>query len=203
MSPRAGSRTAIAGAGRAALVPAGALAVHQLRFALAFGHASGTQLARTGHSYLHSLAPWLVALLGVAVGSFLWSLGRALAGQRSVRRYTVSLAGLWVVCAASLIAIYAAQELLEGFIATGHAAGLVGVFGYGGWWAIPAAFAVGLVLAAVCHGARWALDTVAQRARRPRALGRTTAAAPLRPLGAPMPRLIPLAGGSSGRGPPR
>ena len=42
--------------------------------------------------------------------------------------------------------------------ATGHPAGLTGIFGYGGWWAIPAALCVGLVLAAVFHGARWVLD---------------------------------------------
>ena len=45
--------------------------------------------------------------------------------------------------------------------------GLAGIFGYGGWWAVPAAVCVGLVLAAVFHGARWVLDEVAQRRERP------------------------------------
>ena len=56
-----------------------------------------------------------------------------------------------------------AQEFLEGLFATGHPGGLAGIFGYGGWWSIPAAVCVGLVLAAVFHGARWVLDEVAQR----------------------------------------
>src|SRR6202011_2666918 len=71
--------------------------------------------------------------------------------------------GLWLVCSAALLTIYVAQELLEGWFSSGHAAGLAGVLGYGGWWAIPAALCVGLVLAAVFHGARWVLDEVASR----------------------------------------
>ena len=58
--------------------------------------------------------------------------------------------------------IYAAQELLESLLATGHPAGLAGIFGYGGWWAVPAAVCVGLVVAALLHGARWALHAVAR-----------------------------------------
>ena len=93
----------------------------------------------------------------------MWALGRALGGQRSLPRYTLSLAGLWLVCSACLVGIYVAQEFLEGLFATGHPGGLAGIFGYGGWWSIPAAVCVGLVLAAVFHGARWVLDEVAQR----------------------------------------
>ena len=59
---------------RAALVPAAALLVHELRFMLAFGGGAGSELARQGHSYLHSLVPWIVLLIGVAVGGFLWAL---------------------------------------------------------------------------------------------------------------------------------
>ena len=128
---------------------------------------AGAELARQGHSYLHSLVPWIVLLIGVAVGGFLWALGRALAGQRSLPRYTLSLAALWLVCSACLVAIYVSQEFLEGLFATGHPAGLAGIFGYGGWWSIPAALCVGLVLAAVFHGARWVLDEVAQRRASP------------------------------------
>ena len=151
---------------RVALVPAAALLVHQLRFMLAFGSGAGAELARQGHSYLHSLVPWIVLLIGVAVGGFLWALGRALYGQRSVPRYTLSLAALWLVCSVSLVGIYVAQEFLEGLFATGHPAGLAGIFGYGGWWSIPAAVCVGLVLAAILHGARWVLDEVGERRRR-------------------------------------
>jgi hypothetical protein len=185
------------------LMPPAAFAVHQLRYWLAFHGGAGLELQRQGHSYLHSLVPWLVTVLALALGAFLVSLGRALAGQRTVARYTISFAGLWVLCAFSLVAIYVAQECLEGLFAIGHPSGLVGIFGHGGWWAIPTSTCVGLVLAAIFHGARWVLDEVFER----RARDRT---APLRPtfrvrlpVDARVPRLAPLADGWSGRGPPR
>jgi len=188
---------------RAAVVPAAALLVHQLRYMLAFGGGAGAELTRQGHSYLHSLVPWLMLLIGIAVGGFLWALGRALHGQRSASRYTASLVALWLTCTVALVAIFAAQEFLEGLFATGHPAGLAGIFGYGGWWSIPAALCVGLVLAAVFHGARWVLDEFAERARRTPG-GATRRSVPrVRPQDAWLPRLSPLADGWSGRGPPR
>lgn len=188
---------------RAALLPAAALVVHQLRFALAFDGLSGAQLARTGHSYLHSLTPWVVLSVAVALGGFLRALGRAFAGQRSLPRYTVSLAALWLACSICLIVIYAAQESLEGLLIAGHPAGMAGIFGYGGWWAIPSAAAVGLVLAAALHGARWALEAASGLAARngqahPRARAQLS-----RPRSMALPRPVPVAGGWSGRGPPR
>jgi hypothetical protein len=202
MIARLDSRAMIRRLGRAALMPVAALLVHQLRYTLAFGGHAGGELARQGHAYLHSLVPWIVLLIGVAVGAFLWSLGRAVAGQRTLPRYTLSLAGMWVVCAGCLVAIYVTQELLEGWLATGHPAGLAGIFGYGGWWAVPAAICVGLVLAAVFHGARWVLDEVAQRrsATTSHLVVRRTCVPRWRDV--TLPRLAPLAGGWSGRGPP-
>ena len=70
---------------------------------------------------------------------------------------------MWALCSTALVAIYVSQEFLEGLFATGHPGGLAGIFAYGGWWSIPAAIAVGLVLAALFHGARWVLDEVAHR----------------------------------------
>ena len=160
-----------------ALMPAAAFAVHQLRYLLAYGSGASAELQRTGHSYLHSVAPWIVSLLALAAGGFLWSLGRAVAGQRSVGRYAASLLGLWLVCSATLVGIFAAQEFLEGLFAIGHPAGWIAIFGYGAWWAIPAALCIGLVLAALFHGARWILDAVAV-ARQRRARGRRTFARP-------------------------
>ena len=138
----------------AALMPAGAFAVHQLRYWLAYGNRAGAELAAQGHSYLHSVVPWIVLLIALAVGAFLLALGRALSGGGSLPRYTLSFAALWLLCAACLVAVYTTQEFLEGLFATGHPGGLAGIFGYGGWWSIPAALAVGLVLAATFHGAR-------------------------------------------------
>ena len=196
------SRGRLTGLAPVALLPPAAFAVHQLRFMLAFGGGAGAELQRTGHSYLHSLVPWIVLLIALTVGAFLRAAGRALAGQRSLPRYTLSLTGLWALCSAALVAIYVSQELLEGLFATGHPAGLAGSFAYGGWWSIPAAMTVGLVLAIVFHGARWVLDEVAKR-RAPgiQALPVRVAAMP-RPLDLLLPPLAPLLSGWSGRGPP-
>jgi hypothetical protein len=187
--------------GRALLVPAAATGVHQLRFALAFGGHARIVLARQGHAYLHSLAPWIALLIALAAGGFLWALGQSLRRQRSISRFTLSFLGLWIACSACLVAIYVAQEFLEGLFAAGHPAGLVGIFGYGGWWSIPAAACLGLVLAAVFHGARWVLDQVARRARATSSRANEFAAGP-RPGDFALPRLLPLAAGWSSRGPP-
>ena len=171
MSARANGRGAIRCLGRAAVVPAAALVVHQLRYLLAFGGNAGMELARQGHSYLHSVVPWIVLSIGLAVGAFLWALGSALRGQRSVPRYTLSLVALWVLCSACLVGIYVAQESLEGLFATGHPGGVAGIFGYGGWWAVPVSMCVGLVLATIFHwralGARRDRSANDRRARHP------------------------------------
>ena len=185
-----------------ALMPAAAFAVHQLRYWLAYGGRAGAVLERQGHAYLHSLAPWLVLLLAIAAGLFLRAVGRAFGGHCSARLYTLSFAALWLACAGCLVGIYAAQELLESLFATGHAAGLAGIFGYGGVWAIPAAICVGLVVAALLHGARWALRTVARLHATAPAIARRTAR-PRTPRDVLLPRLAPVASGWSGRGPPR
>lgn len=185
-----------------ALMPPAAFAVHQLRYWLAFHSLAGVELQRQGHSYLHSVVPWLIALIASAVGAFLVALGRALRGQCSLPRYTVSLAGLWLICAGCLVAIYVTQEFLEGLFAIGHPGGLAGIFGYGGWWSIPAALGVGLVLAAAFHGARWVLREVADRRARSAFIPARRAVRVRPPSDVLLPRLAPLAGGWSSRGPP-
>jgi protein-S-isoprenylcysteine O-methyltransferase Ste14 len=184
----------------ALLLPA-AFAVHQLRYLLAFGAGTDTELERTGHSYLHSVVPWLILLLALAAGGFLRALGRAFSRQTTVRRYSLSFVALWVACTGALVAIFAAQELLEGVFATGHPTGLPGIFGYGGWWAVPAAACIGVVLAACFHGARWIVEAVACRAARDRAL--RSPAPNAAPASQPF-RLTPdpLLSGWSPRGPP-
>lgn len=179
-----------------------AFAVHQLRYLLAYGSGAGIELQRTGHSYLHSAGPWLVALIALWSGVWLRRLGRACSGHVSPAGFALSFAGLWLTSAATLVAIFAGQELLEGALATGHAPGLVGVFGYGGWWAIPVAGCLGLMLAAVFHGARWVTERVAARARghcaHASAAQRSARPVPARQAGS----RAPLASGWSDRGPP-
>lgn len=186
---------------RAAMVPAAAFAVHQLRFLLAFGSAAGAELTDTGHSYLHSLVPWIVLLVGLSVGGFLWALGRAVSGERSTSHRATSFLLLWLICAVSLVAIYSTQEFLEGLFATGHPTGLEGIFGFGGLWALPSAAAVGLVLAAIFYGARWTLDEVSRRSSRVArpSHGRVRY---IRPRDAVLVAAGPLVSGWCDRGPP-
>ena len=200
---RAGARARIAGFAYVALFPPAAFAVHQLRYWLAYGSNAGVELQRTGHSYLHSVVPWLVLLLALAVGGFLRALGRAFAGQTSRARFTLSLTAMWLACSAALIAIFACQEFLEGLFAD-RASGRMGgdlrlrrlVVDPGGAVRRPGA------------GDGAARGSVA------RARGRTPASAtlsgccigpvlrPARPRDAVVVRPAPLVSGWSGRGPP-
>ena len=190
-------------AARAVTVPAAAFAVHQLRYLLAYGGHAGAELTDTGHSYLHSVVPWIVASVGLSVGGFLWALGRVLAGRRSAPARTGSFVGLWLVCALCLVAIFCTQELLEGLLATGHPGGFAGIFGYGGWWAIPAAGGVGLVLATLFDAASWTLcEVIRRRGQRRRAWPRAVTVRDERPREAHRPRLAPVRDGWSVRGPP-
>ncbi|MCW2954263.1 MAG: hypothetical protein JWQ48_3433, partial [Conexibacter sp.] len=155
----------------AALMPGAALAVHQLRYELAFGPHASKALTTQGHGYLSSLTPWIVLLATLAIGVSLgllahrWATaptavaGRARRNGRGGRsgRATTSAPrrpGLrvWLLAALALVAVYAGQELLEGLFATGHPSGLNGIFGDGGWWALPAALLVGGLLALALRG---------------------------------------------------
>jgi hypothetical protein len=182
-------------------MPVAALAVHQLRFFLAFGSKGSDQLAETGHSYLHSLTPWLMLLVALGCGAFVGRLARARrSGDADSARHP-GLVGLWLVAAAALVVIYAGQEFLEGLFATGHPTGLAGIFGDGGWWALPAALVVGAALALIARGGRAALALAAR-------IGRARAAHARRSAPRPRPRPVfliaasPLAGCSPERAPP-
>jgi hypothetical protein len=181
-------------------VPVAALGVHQLRFALAYGADGSRQLTETGHSYLHSLAPWIVLVCALGVGGFLHRL--SLAWRRGeadgARRH--STLRLWLVASAALILIYAGQEALEGLLSTGHAGGLAGIFGDGGWWAVPASAALGGVLAILVRGGRAALSFVARL--RTRSAARRAPLGPPRPAAVFLPSVSPLALCAPERAPP-
>jgi hypothetical protein len=141
-------------------------------------------------------------VLALAAGGFLRAMGHAFSQQTSLRRYSLSFAALWIACTGALVVIFAGQELLEGWFATGHPAGLAGIFGYGGVWAVPVALCIGLVLAATFHGARWIVDEIVRR---------TADARPAPALNDPLPACAtrpfklapgPLLAGWSTRGPP-
>jgi hypothetical protein len=193
----------------AALTPAAVLLVHQLRYELAFGADAPRALAAQGHAYLSSLTPWIVLLaaltLGVSLGALAqrWARGRGADAQPLSPR--VALVRVWLVASGALLAIYAGQELLEGTFAAGHAAGVAAVVGGGGWWALPAALAVGGLLALAVRAdvvAEQALAGAGPMRLNLRAALRSVArvALPLAPLRAP---LAPLARAAAGRAPPR
>jgi hypothetical protein len=157
-------RSALAGRGFL-LLPAAALAVHELRYRLAYGAEADAALAAQGHGYLDSLAPWLVLLLGFGLGAFVARFATALAGRGDLRPRR-SFAALWSLATASLVGIYAAQELLEGIFATGHPAGLEGLYGHGGWWSLAAAVALGAVVAALLRLATAVVEAASRLASR-------------------------------------
>jgi hypothetical protein len=198
---RARGRRAV-GLGRVALLPPAAFVVHELRYELAYGSGAGAELRETGHSYLHSVVPWLVLLIALAAGGFLRSVGRAFSRPPAPGRFRLSFATVWVLCTVALVMIFACQETLEGLFATGHPGGWTAVFGDGGWWAIPAAVGIGLVLAAVFHGARWVVGEVSRR-RRTEAGASHARVVVLRPRDAVVLAPAALLGGWSSRGPPR
>ncbi|MDO8184252.1 hypothetical protein Q7L71_01600, partial [Conexibacter sp. CPCC 205706] len=156
-----------------ALLPLAALAVHQLRYALAFGADASQRLAEQGHAYLGSVEAVAVMLCAVTLGSFLtrlasaWTSGAAASGPAAARH---GLLKLWAVAALVLAAVYSGQELLEGMLTAGHPPGLEGVLGNGGWLMVPLSVAVGGLLALLLRGAQAALALVrGVRAARPAA----------------------------------
>jgi hypothetical protein len=186
-----------------ALFPVGAFAVHQLRYALAFGGDASRELADQGHAYLHELTPWIVLALAFGVGGLVARVARAWQSGESERGSGQRLVVLWALAAAGLFSIYVGQEFLEGLLATGHPEGLAGILGDGGLWALPAAIAIGGLLALLVRGGRALVERVAQlrRERRPIAPARAPKNA-IRPASVVLPRLAPLACASAGRAPP-
>jgi hypothetical protein len=153
----------------AALVAAGWWAVHQLRYLLAYGGGAGDALHRQGHAYLGSVTPLLGVLLVLVVGRLVVRATFAPAG-RSTRSQRVTV--LWPLCSVAIFALYSAQEATEGILSAGHPVGLVGIFGHGGWIAVPLAVGAGLLVAAALRiGERL-------QARAPAALGVLTTAFP-------------------------
>jgi hypothetical protein len=154
---------------RASLLALGALALHQLRYALAYGDGASSALAQQGHGYLADLAPLLlmVALCVVCARLVAAALGRL--GASSAAR-----TGPWaesVAFAAALVAIFSAQELTEGLLAAGHPGGFAGLAGHGGIVAIPLALAIGALAAAIDRAlsrAERSLAALAHRRRPPR-----------------------------------
>jgi hypothetical protein len=188
----------------AALMPAAVLTVHQLRFQLAFGGRAESRLASEGHQYLGALAPIAAMILAIGVGLFLATVSRARRREMDEdegRRPPSTFARTWLLAAVALLAIYCGQELLEGFLASGHPGGIAGVFGEGGLWAVPLSVALGAVVALGLRVAdlavRWAAGRPA-RSHVPRSPIRLFLPA----AGVFLALREPLADAAAGRAPP-
>jgi hypothetical protein len=181
------------------LLPAGALLVHQLRYWLSYGSQTSNELGAQGHAYLGSLVPWIVMLLAAALGWFLTRLARASRfGSDGVKARP--FLRLWTTTGSGLLGIYALQEFLEGLLAEGHPAGLVGIVGHGGWWAVPAAAVVAGVIVALLRVGR-TLERLVSRSR-PRLERRVVDVVRQWPATLFLVARPPLAYAAAGRAPP-
>ena len=183
----------------AALLAAGVLAVHELRYLAGYGESADTASVARGHEYLSVAGPLVAAVLAAACGRFV----AALLNARRTGRSDASrprLATAWAAASSILAAAYVGQESLEVLLHPGHPDGLAGVFGEGGWTALLLALAVGAVIALLLRGAGEAIVLAARR-------GRARACSwPRRREGRPRPAVAtasaPLARHLAGRSPP-
>ena len=181
----------------ASILAVGALTLHQLRYLIAFGGSSSTELAQEGHRYMSELlAPVAVLVLAALVATLI-------RGTEAAAPARAPLARRMAVFAAVLFAIFVCQELFAGLIASGHPSGPDAVLAGGGWIALPLAAAIGALAALVARaleGVERAIAVVHARRRRhlrpPSVRGQALAARRLQLS------LAPLAFGLARRPPP-
>lgn len=174
------------------LVLAGALVIHELRYALA-----GVIADEHAHSYMSWLGPLICGFVILTGAEFVF---------RVMRRYRPSEMtavprgpARWLGFAGLLLAIFAAQEIVEAFVAHGRVELAEALVQHGGWLSGPLALAVGGVIALLLRGARALLARRGAPPRRTR-LRPPVARRPL--LRDARPRLGVLACNLAGRGPP-
>ena len=178
-----------------ALLAAGALSVHELRFLTGFGrHADGAP-AEQGHAYLSRLLPVVVLVGMVVLAGHLLRLGAGRRAESSPPR----LRTVWAVASVLLAVIYVGQETAESWLTAGHPGGLEGVLGHGGWSALVFAAAVGALIAVASRGAEESVTVAPPAAWRVRLP--SCVAVVLVSAGPAWPR-SPLARFLAGRGPP-
>ena len=125
-----------------ALLAAGAFVVHQLRYLVAYGDGADHALRESGHGYLSAVEP----LIGLSIAFLLAQLLLRLVAASGPSAPT-SRRGLTALLTGALVVVFASQEMLEGVLVAGHDHGLAGVFGAGGWTALPLALVIGMALA--------------------------------------------------------
>ena len=156
----------------ASLLSLGALAVHELRYLLAYGHGAGEALAKQGHGYMSDLGGALVVLALATLLATLLAGALAPPARPADEPAGAAFRRTAVVHGLALAAIFCAQELTEGAIAAGHPAGLAAVGAHGGWVSLPLALAIGAVCSMACLALRGVDRTLAQSTVRRRSAWR-------------------------------
>jgi hypothetical protein len=183
-----------------ALLAAGSIMVHELRYVAVYGSNAGEALAEQGHSYMPWAESLAFVLVTVALIRFCASLLKARSGANP-EEHPPRFGSLWVGATASLVTVYTLQEGIEGAFAPGHPAGLIGVFGHGGWTALIFSLLFGAVIALLTRVAHHAIELVARSASRSQA-GRSAPRFEPAIWAPPRRRLDVLALNLAGRAPP-
>src|SRR3954451_15916786 len=97
-----------------ALLGAGALALHELRYLVAYGGGAGRALDEQGHGYLGTVAALVAVAVVASVATLVAGLVRGRGSAAQPRSWRVR----WLGASGALLAIYAAQELAEGMLAS-------------------------------------------------------------------------------------
>lgn len=186
------------------MLPAGVLGVHELRYLLAYGAHAGRALTDHGDSYVGTANLLAGVLLVLPAAALAVGVIGARRGRAAGRPAALGPWQTWLAWTTLLIVGFCATEAVEMVFESAHPDGLAGVFGGGGWWALPAAVAVAALFTLITRGARALVRRVAARqsggdrwgpaptslsSTRPVRLGRT-------------PGLAPLADRAAGRAPP-
>lgn len=181
-----------------ALLAVGALAVHQLRYALAYGPRPDGS-ATDEHAYLHLLGPLLLAAAAatVIVSVLAPAVRRRLPRLSDPASSTERAAGY----AIALLAIFFGQELLEAVLSDAPDGLLQVVAAPAAWMVLPLAMLFGAFAEAASHLLERAEVRIATALRQPRLHGQ---ARQRRPISAHLTPLCsrPLAFGLGRRPPP-
>ncbi len=184
----------------AALIALAALVLHELRYLIGYGGHAGEALGSQGHGYLPLASFAVLGLLALGVGQLLLAFRRAL--RSATASPTPPFGLLWLAAISGLLAVYCAQELLEGVLSTGHPNGFAALAAERGWSALPLAIALGALVALALRGAAAVEARVAARGRVPRELPLRAPKARRRFPDPERPRLSVLAAKLAGRAPP-
>ncbi|MBA3306279.1 MAG: hypothetical protein H0U25_10190 [Thermoleophilaceae bacterium] len=180
-----------------ALITAGALTLHELRYLVG---APAAERTGAGHGYLPLAGLACALVLALAFAQLVVVAARA-RRTGTGEQPGLSFSRVWLLCACALAGIFVAQELLEAALAPGRPGVLAGAFDAGAWVSVPLAVLLGAIVALTLVGARAVVVAAARRGRGtrpPRRRARVRTALPC----AHRPRHPSLASHLSGRAPP-